>query len=126
MKICSKCDTEKSEADFYTNRADCKDCNRAKVRSWNKANPLKRRANRKRSDLKNLYGLTEAQFEQMKVDQKHECKICYRKLPLVIDHDHVTGKIRGLLCNSCNRGIGYLQDNEEIIKRAAEYVIENS
>lgn len=133
MKICSKCKESKELNEFAkTGRREglysslCKHCSSKKASEWNKKNPLKRRASSRRNKLKSLYGLTEAQFEQMKIDQNSKCAICERKLKLVIDHDHETGKIRGLLCNSCNRGIGYLQDSENILKKAMVYVIKNS
>lgn len=39
-----------------------------------------------------------------------------------IDHDHATGRVRGILCGSCNRALGLLQDSPELMRRAAEYV----
>lgn len=132
MKICSKCNIEKNESEFYyiaskgIYRGDCKSCNSAKASKWNKENPSKRSVNGRKNRLKALYGMTEEQFNQMKANQGNGCAICERKLKLVVDHDHDTGKIRGLLCNSCNRGIGYLQDSENILKRAMVYVIKNS
>jgi hypothetical protein len=41
---------------------------------------------------------------------------------LHIDHDHTSGKVRSLLCNGCNRGLGYLQDDPDLLRRAADYI----
>ena len=57
------------------------------------------------------------------------CKLCGRPHStetkatlLVCDHNHATGKVRGLLCSWCNRGLGFLQDNPELVKKAARYL----
>jgi hypothetical protein len=52
----------------------------------------------------------------------HECVICGSKEPLVIDHDHVTGKIRGMLCGHCNRGLGHFRDDPQLLEFAAQYL----
>lgn len=56
------------------------------------------------------------------------CGIC-GQVPadrLCIDHDHETGKVRGLLCRTCNSGIGLLQDSPELLRRAIKWIEENS
>jgi hypothetical protein len=52
----------------------------------------------------------------------HECVICGDGTTLVIDHDHVTGKIRGMLCNHCNRGLGHFRDDPTLLEFAAQYL----
>lgn len=56
--------------------------------------------------LKKTYGITADEYDNMLADQGGCCKLCRRapgKRPLDVDHDHATGKVRGLLCNQCNR-----------------------
>jgi hypothetical protein len=56
--------------------------------------------------------------------QRNRCKICgdkFIKVPFV-DHDHKSGKVRGLLCITCNTGIGMLRDCPEIIAAALKYI----
>lgn len=78
--------------------------------------------------LKAAYGISLAQYEEMLVAQDGRCKICgsdkadSRGRSLHVDHDHLTGKVRGLLCNQCNHAIGLLQDSPERFERAASYL----
>jgi Recombination endonuclease VII len=58
----------------------------------------------------------------MLAEQAGVCAICSLDLPLSIDHDHVTGEVRGLLCSNCNLGIGNLRDDPEIIGSAIRYL----
>jgi hypothetical protein len=80
--------------------------------------------------IKSAYGLTEAEYDQLVKRHRNRCAICKSGTPGArgewrIDHDHVTGQVRGLLCNNCNSGIGMLQDDPEIIATAARYVAEH-
>lgn len=59
---------------------------------------------------------------QLKSEVK-ECVICGDTGPLVVDHDHKTGAIRGLLCNHCNRGLGHFRDNPELLEFARMYLL---
>lgn len=55
------------------------------------------------------YGLTVEQVEAMRVAQEGRCAVCFKVKPLQIDHDHVTGKVRALLCALCNTSVGYAE-----------------
>jgi hypothetical protein len=73
------------------------------------------------------YGLTTADYDRMLAAQDGRCAVCRSPAPLGrgrwhIDHDHVTGQIRGLLCNNCNMGIGYFGDDPEVVAAAASYL----
>jgi hypothetical protein len=76
--------------------------------------------------LKWRYNLTPEQLIELHKQQNNLCKICGNPPKigrnLDVDHDHTTGKIRGLLCNNCNRGLGHLQDNITILQNAIEYL----
>lgn len=81
--------------------------------------------------LKNEYGLSKKEFDTMKEEQKGKCAICggegflmraHHWSKLVVDHDHSTGSVRGLLCHNCNRALGLFQDSPENLRRAAEYL----
>lgn len=71
------------------------------------------------------HGLTALDIEQMRQRQNNCCKICaqeFEKAPY-IDHNHATGKVRGLLCLKCNSALGFFQDNPNILKAAAQYLL---
>jgi len=73
------------------------------------------------------YGINENQFDQMMINQEGKCYICKGdngSIALCIDHDHLTGKVRGLLCNKCNRGLGLFSDDLVLLKRAMSYLID--
>ncbi len=71
------------------------------------------------------YGITLGQHKQIYEDQEGRCALCgtwtpYRKIHT--DHDHVTNKVRGLLCARCNLGLGHFGDNIEGLRQALEYL----
>lgn len=77
------------------------------------------------------YGITHEQELALLKAQNFECKICAKEVTYKgkrshIDHDHVSGKIRGILCSSCNRGLGYFFDNVNLLKKAVTYLKENN
>ena len=78
--------------------------------------------------LRNKYGLTTVRFDEMLSAQNGKCAICgatapnHHKKRLNVDHCHKTGAVRGLLCDACNRAIGLLKDDPEIMKRAISYI----
>ena len=80
--------------------------------------------------IERKYGITEEQYKIMVIQQNNKCLICGKSSNnqirrLAIDHCHTTGKIRGLLCDNCNLGLGAFQDNPEILQSAIKY-LENS
>jgi len=93
--------------------------------TWIAANFELRRANA----LKRKFGIDLIQYESMFKKQNGSCAICgnknfgdKRNRYLCIDHDHVTLKIRGLLCSSCNKGLGQFKDNKNTLIKAAIYL----
>jgi Recombination endonuclease VII len=80
------------------------------------------------ANLKTLYGISLPDYEKLLRQQDGRCAICGRpprgKRPLNVDHDHVNGRVRGLLCGNCNRAIGLLDENPELFDRAKEYVVQ--
>ena len=92
-------------------------------REWSGRNPERRLDYRLRAG----YGITLAEYRSMLEKQGGGCAICKAKESsgggrLVVDHCHVTGGIRGLLCDTCNSGIGFFDENAASMRAAAEYI----
>ena len=92
---------------------------------WQKRYKELYRINRK-SVLKRKYGIDWTIYETMFEEQEGLCAICRKDSAdgrmLAVDHDHKTGKVRALLCGSCNRGLGLFQDDPDLLQKAKEYV----
>lgn len=112
------------------------------MRKWTKKNPEKVKKSQKKwtinnkdkikeKSLKYKYGITLKQYNDLLCKQNNKCAICsgengknntWGKSRLSVDHNHKTNEIRGLLCGSCNRAIGLLQENPKIILEAYHYM----
>ena len=121
MKTCNKCNTEKELTEFYfrkdlnKHRPSCKECFSTQV-------------------AHNKYNITQETLDKLYVEADNKCQICgdtqcagvdhksskYR--PLVIDHNHETGKVRGILCNWCNSALGHFKDDPARLYKAIEYL----
>jgi len=130
-KVCTKCGVRKERSEYHkdSSRNDgigayCKECKLKTNNSWRKANPEEMKQSQRRTRRKREYGVTREDYEIMLVNQNNECAICKNSIgyEASVDHDHQTGKVRGLLCGKCNSGIGLLQDNPEILRSAAKYL----
>lgn len=115
MKICSRCKENKPSEEFVKHSRNkdglycyCKKCHQV----------LKR---------EKKYNTTEKALQLLAEKQNFSCKICKESpLKLVVDHCHITGKIRGLLCNACNRGLGMFQDDPKILYEAFHYLFKEN
>lgn len=115
MHTCTSCNATKPDSEFYkkdrSGRRDttCKACRIEKLRE------------------KKL-GITGDEYKSLYKKQRGRCGICERRLyskrynAFCVDHEHSTGKIRGLLCHNCNGAIGMLRDCPTTIRRAAKWV----
>jgi hypothetical protein len=125
MPVCKSCGVDKPRKEFrqYRNAGrnrnssgiykTCKPCHNDKYRDY-----------KRRWDLENKYGITLEEYDEM---AKDGCDLCGKtseenKGYLVVDHDHETGKVRGVLCTMCNTGLGKLGDSVEGLTRALEYL----
>ena len=127
-RTCSKCGETKPLTDFYKTgkgerrHGSCKTCFKAKVAA--DKDPVRLRD----LSLQRLYGITSEDYDEILESQGRVCGKCKRSPPdhrkkfLAVDHCHKTGKVRGLLCDNCNRGIGLLGDTVESLTEAVEYL----
>ncbi len=99
----------------------------ARNRAWNLANPDKVRC----AHFRARYGITFAGAKALLAEQGGACKICARPLTYegtkgrdlpVLDHDHSTKKLRGVLCTPCNLMLGYAKDSPAVLRIAANYL----
>jgi Autographiviridae endonuclease VII len=142
-RTCKGCKKTKPIDDFYKGKYRCKVCTVQASNDWRSQNPERSRAlGRARyarspdkfkaavrsSTLKAKYGLTPEQYDAMLAAQGGHCAICPATEPgggnkkFNVDHDHVTGKVRGLLCRSCNLMLGYSEDSEERLEAGIAYL----
>jgi hypothetical protein len=91
-----------------------------------KAYSLAHRRERLNYDLKTSYGLTVEAYESMLASQGGVCAICggvsVSGRRLAVDHDHDTGLVRALLCDTCNASIGFARDDPSLLDRMAQYL----
>lgn len=108
-------------------------------RQWVKKNRAVNPDKWKGYELRKKYGLTLIQYREKLVSQDSLCEICRRpetgkhptwkgSLPLAVDHDHVSGNIRGLLCHACNKRLGVIESNwlEKAVAYLAKYKIQEN
>lgn len=121
LKECGKCKKVLKVKNFNKDKttvtgltSTCRNC----IVKYNRKN----KDNNKRRTIRNRYNLDYSIYKKMIEEQEGKCAICTKEETLVIDHDHTTSKVRGLLCRQCNIGIGHLQDNVEILKSAITYI----
>lgn len=141
VKVCVKCERPKVLSGFYKRkdtgkyRNECKDCiNKYNLELYHK-NPKQKDNHRKaawKHQIKKNYGVTPEEYYEMLEKQEGKCKICSTHIDdidkhvLYIDHCHTTGKVRGLLCQQCNSGLGMFRDRVDLLKKAERYLYDSS
>ncbi len=147
-KVCSICHEMKPRSDYYLRSkakgwisAKCKKCQLAYYSNWIKnkpgkhaqysraqrvKNPSKFKAKAHKARLRYLYDISVDQFDSMFRGQNGACAICGKQnlngRRLCIDHDHKTGKVRGLLCSPCNGFLGQIDDDKSAALKAIQYL----
>ena len=130
-KRCKRCGEVKPISDFGKNgsykdglQALCVICIRTRSKGY-RDTPENRRKNRERS-LRWRFGITSGHYQWMLESQGGVCAICGKpptgKHAFHVDHCHDTGDIRGLLCSTCNTGIGGLKDDPNLLRAAIAYL----
>lgn len=130
------CKLEKPINSFYKHplakdgyHTRCQKCLREATRISRYLHPEKWRSYGRVSTLRNRYGLEIDDYEALAKAQEGKCAICETihvnrrgANNFAVDHDHVTGAVRGLLCHKCNRGLGCFNDSAELVIKAALYL----
>jgi hypothetical protein len=72
--------------------------------------------------LRDRYGIGAADVAALVEAQTGLCAVCRQKPAVQVNHDHMTGKVRGILCDGCNGGLGAFNEDPELLERAAQYL----
>lgn len=109
-----------------------RDVVRLRSKNWYLNNKERASANAREVKLRS-YGMTNDAYQSMLEGQGHRCAICGareamegKNLRMYVDHCHKTGKVRGLLCQQCNVGIGTFKDDPKLLMKAADYLTRSS
>jgi hypothetical protein len=107
---------------FMCTRSFCHECRKLRGRKYYADNKVKDNHRKRNWVLRNQYNLSREEYDEM---AKNGCQSCGEKTSrLCVDHDHGTGKVRGILCTGCNTALGSLKDNEDLILKLASYIRE--
>ena len=127
MKACADCGESKPITDYHKRVRSkdgvvtyCKPCAISRARKWYRSVGHTRR----RKWTVERYGISMDSYQSMIDRQRGLCAICFEPMKPwpAIDHSHATGKVRGLLCRSCNGGLGLFKDNVKSLAQAIRYL----
>jgi len=136
-KRCGCCKLQKDLSDFHNSSATkdgkgyrCKLCDSNARKKWHKDHPERARQSSRNRNLKSRFGITREDYNNLLKDQNYKCAICGTDDPKTtgtpgtwcVDHCHITGRIRGLLCARCNGALGLFSDNKELLYKAIRYL----
>jgi hypothetical protein len=138
VKICIKCFIEKEDSEFryrlnrtgkYSHLSTCKICERVQNKILYYKNHTENKEKLRHKIRKSSYGLSKDDYESLLTQQNYSCAICSTtsaggRGSWHVDHDHITGKVRGLLCHCCNTGLGLFKDSQELLLKAKDYLHE--
>jgi len=138
VKLCGRCKRALPNSAFAANKAKkdglqerCRECRKlhhAAVGKYTRSKPTPE--TKRKHMLSCKYKLTPEGFSELLVKQNNRCAICgtteWGRPSPSVDHCHNTGRVRGLLCNTCNRALGLFKDSEELLLLAANYIKENN
>lgn len=139
-KVCGACKERNPFTDYYNSKTSvdgftprCKRCDTEARKKWQANNREKSQLSQRKRNIKHKYGLDYDSYLQLLGSQNHKCAICeaeentsaygkHNSPHFSVDHNHDTGKVRGLLCNQCNRALGMFKDSPEILEKALKYL----
>lgn len=142
-KTCYRCKADQPLTEFYRHRKMkdgrlnlCRTCKKAETDDWRKNNPARFNETRRRRELLSKYGLTTDEYDALLLAQGGGCAGCgedgmqhhqgrgntVSSRPLTVDHDHSTGRVRGLLCHTCNWALHKTGERPDVLRRLAAYL----
>lgn len=141
-RFCPECDDYLPKSEFYADKRTKSGLTRRCRTHYSR----KSYESRKKSDrpharaeyirnvqLRTIYGISQAEYDEMAAAQDHRCAVCRKPetaksnrtesvRKLSVDHCHRTGRVRALLCSECNTGLGKFRDDPELLRQAAVYL----
>ena len=136
-RLCRGCRVHKTDSGFYSTGGVpsevCRSCELGETRQRQKLIPSSQKQKSRAKHLRKNYGITTDQVVRMLERQGGKCAICGVTMAapgsaptsMVVDRCHASSKVRALLCNHCNRAIGFARDNPDVLRAAARYVEEH-
>lgn len=132
-KRCPRCEQTKPLGDFYKDKSrkdglypNCKSCHMEYTNAWRSSDAGQIYT---RNAKYRKYQMTESDYKIILAQQENSCAICGSTTSghnmtdeLLIDHDHTSGNVRGLLCVRCNAGIGHFMDDPDLLRSAVAYL----
>jgi hypothetical protein len=129
MERCPECEEVKALGEFPRNRSAhdgrggyCKPCHNAK----GKVTYTRLYGGTRHYHLQRRYGISATKVDELITEQGGHCAICRDGKAEHVDHEHLTGRVRGILCFNCNGGLGQFKDNPDVLKRAVAYLEEHA
>ena len=134
--VCYICKETKPDTEFYSElkntgrngkESRCKDCSRVKTAKYKELNSDKVKLQQRISKRKKFTNFTDELYKATLEEQGGVCAICGTDIPggrgsFHADHDHSNGQTRGVLCHSCNVGLGHFLDNVDLLQSALDYL----
>lgn len=128
-KKCSRCNKVKPVSEYHKNskhsssvKSQCKSCSASDFKSWRERNLEEARLRDRISHYIRTYNLSKEKAMELVEDRDGVCEICKSTAPLVVDHCHTEGHVRGFICSSCNSALGYAKDNIDTLLACIEYL----
>ncbi len=115
----------KSLARYYAKHEENKVVNRTRIAEYRKRNPDRRAAADRNYILKKKYNLTLEQFQDMVNAQGGLCAVCKESPATCVDHNHLSGEVRQILCSRCNSSLGLMDESPARLRAAAAYLEEH-
>ena len=123
----AKFDRNKNKEKYLKKEAQRRIRNKESIRLSRRKYHQKTKDKRFAYRLEQVYGITITDYDNMYLDQNESCAVCFIEQDklhrrLCVDHCHTSGKVRGLLCDKCNRMLGQINDKIKVLKSAINYL----